>query len=204
MRFAILTIFLTVGIVALAQDPSIQLDSIDVALADIATHAKNYPPTFSSKAQREEVKEKLRGIIKLLDSAVANHPDDRDLLLRNGFANSMGHNLDFEGCAQKSANVYEHLLTLRPTDEEANYHYGAFLGGVGRPKESIEYLLKAVELGSTEAHYSLAISYLMLEDKQSACSHLRIYVSQYPKDNDAKKLLAAVDNDNLKFERKEE
>jgi predicted Zn-dependent protease len=145
----------------------------------------------------------LRRVLAQLDALVGGHPDDPEFLLRDGFANAMGHNLDFKSCAQRSAKIFEHLLMLRPDDKMANLHYGAFLGGVGRAKESIKYLGKAVELGASEANYSLAITYVMLEDKKQAILHLNTYVSLYPRDEGAKKLLAALESKNLKIERKE-
>src|SRR3954469_24137778 len=90
------TAFLT----ATAAQPA-NLAAIDDTIAKIAQHAKNYPPQFSSAAERKSSEEDLRKAIGLLDALVAEHPNDPEFLLRDGFANAMGHNLDFKGCAQK-------------------------------------------------------------------------------------------------------
>lgn len=203
MRIFSFVLILSAALVGLEAEPAPSLSSIDATLARIAPHARNYPPRFSSPTERQSIEEDLRKVIARLDAFVADHPDDPDFLLRDGFANAMGHNLDFENCAQRSAKTFEHLLMLRPDDKMANLHYGAFLGGVGKAKESIRYLGKAVELGATEANYSLAIAYLMLEDKEQAAQHLKIYVSLNPRDNGAKRLLAGIESTDLKFERKE-
>ena len=201
---AMIFVFVLVALAASAKELPFSLDSVDTQLSAIGAHAKNYPPRFSSPEERQKIESELRSAIAMLDAAVASDPDNPELLLRDGFANAMGHNLDFKGCAAKSVEVFERLLTLRPNDRQARLHYGAFLGGAGRPKDSIPHLLKAIELGASEANYSVAISYLMVEDKERAIPHLTTYVSAHPKDESAKKLLAALKSKNLKIERSSE
>ncbi len=203
MRFLPFILFLATAIMSSAAEPATKLEAIDAALARVAVHAKNYPPRFASATERSKTETELKETLATLDALVASHPDDGEILLRDGFANAMGHNLDFKGCAQKSATTFEHLLALQPDNKMANLHYGAFLGSTGRVKESIPYLKKAIELGATEANYSLAVSYLMLEDKTNALVHLKTYISLYPRDEGAKKLKVALESKDLKFERKD-
>lgn len=184
-----------------AKPPSLDLKAIDGTLSLLARHAANYPPRFASAAQRRMLEGRLRGLISTLDTAVGAHPDDPRLLVRDGFANAMGTNLDFRGCAERCTTVYRHLLALYPDDGVANLQYGAFLGSTDHARESLKYLLKAADLGLHQADYSVAISYLMLKDRNAAVQHLRAYLSAFPRNTAAQKLLATLESKNIKFER---
>jgi hypothetical protein len=49
------------------------------------------------------------------------------LLFRDGFANAMGHNLDFRGCADRAIRSYERLIELQPENRIAHFYLGGFL-----------------------------------------------------------------------------
>ena len=166
---------------ATACTPSIDLKKMDATLAKIAVHAQNFPPTFSSATEREQVEKDLKAAIKVLDVAVAQHPDDPELLFRDGFANAMGQHLDYPGCDQKFINAFERFLKLKPNDRNGNFLYGGFLAGTAtRRDDSIPYLNKAIALGEPDAHYTLAFVYLTQQNKEKAIEHFKEYAKAYP------------------------
>lgn len=183
MRTIIIVLLLCLARSVSAKEVSVSLSSIDAELSAIAPHAKDFPPRFSSAAERKQIEARLRELLTLLDAAVAQHPDEPELLFRSGFANAMGHNLDFDGCAPKYYKAFDRLLELKPEDPRANFYYGAFLAGTAaRQKDSSVYLEKAVALGVTDAHYTLAFVYLSQSDKPNALKHLREFARQHPDD----------------------
>ncbi|QYM78721.1 hypothetical protein K0B96_15675 [Horticoccus luteus] len=193
------SIFLTVVLIAVtglsAKEVSLSLKSIDSTLSVIAPHAQDFPPSFSSVAERRQIEAQLRELLVMLDAAVAQYPDNPELLFRDGFANAMGHNLDFEGCAQKYFKAFDRLLELKPNDSRANFYYGAFLSATAaRQKDSIAYLEKALALGVTDAHYTLAFVYLSQGDKAKALSHLREYAKLHPDEPAIVQKISEIEN----------
>lgn len=203
MRLRIAFLFLAGAALSRAEPPPVNLHAIDATLSAVAKHAANYPPHFSSKAERRRMEGQLRGAIQRLDAAAASHPGDPAILLRDGFANALGTNLDFKGCAGRSSTAYQRLLRLRPDSKAGNFQYGAFLGNTDHPRESIRYLQKAADLGVSEAHWGLALSYIMLKDRADAIHEMRRYLAFHPKNGQAKNLLAAFESNDLKIETKE-
>jgi tetratricopeptide (TPR) repeat protein len=176
-------LFSCFAVCASAKEVSLNLRSIDAALSKIVPHAQDFPPQFSSVSERKQIEAKLRDLLVTLDAAIAQYPDDTELLFRDGCANAMGHNLDFDGCAEKYFRAFDRLLVLKPDDAKANFYYGAFLAGTAaRQKDSISFLEKAVALGVSDAHYTLAFVYLSQADKPQALSHLRDYAKLHPDD----------------------
>jgi len=192
-----------IKVASTGDQPGPDLKVIDTAMAEVAMHAKNYPPRFASDEEREKTGLVLRDVINQLDAALAGHPDDRDLLIRAGLAHSMGHNLDFADSAKRCAEIFDHLLAMNPDDGWANLHYGVFLTGAGRQKQGMVCLEKALALGVKEANYPLAIAYLTLEDPANAQVHLERHVTDFPRDEHARKLLQLLGDEKVTFKRQE-
>src|SRR5579864_1297409 len=95
-----------------AAEVTMSRSDVDRVLSEIAPHAQQYPLHFSSDSERVEVEKKLRRLLAFLDAATAQYPGEPELLLRDGIANSMGHNLDFPGCSDKAISAFEALLKL--------------------------------------------------------------------------------------------
>src|SRR5580704_16040367 len=98
MRNIICSLILGVAGVVTAAEVDLSLNSMDATLSKVAVHAQRYPPTFSSASERQEIERILKGAIVILDAAVVQYPAEPDLWFRDGYANAMGHNLDFPGC----------------------------------------------------------------------------------------------------------
>src|SRR5213075_1610073 len=87
---------------------------MDERLEKIAAHAQNFPPSFSSGAERKQTETDLKAVIKVLDAAVAQYHDNPELLFRDGYANAMGQHLDIPGCNEQFIKAFEQFLKLKP------------------------------------------------------------------------------------------
>ena len=204
MKRLLLIVFIAhLAIPVSAKEVEFSLRSIDETLAKIAPHARSFPPTFASVDERKQIEADLRRLLVLLDAAVVQLPNETDLLFRAGFANAMGHNLDFDGCAEKSIDAYEKFLKHKPDDKNGNYYYGGFLASTStRRQDSIKYLEKALSLGVTDAHYTLAFVYLGQANKQKALLHLKKYAEANPNEAWIKEMIKKVEQSNIKIHNK--
>lgn len=205
MRLHLYALFFVAMLVApvTAADLAQEVAVIGRQLAPIERHARDYPPQFTSDAQRKEIEVTLRNTLSRLDALLAKNPDDPQVLLVSAFGHAMGHNLDFEGSAEKSLASYGRLVELRPKDPRARLLYGIFLNGIGRTQESIPHITKAIELGLVEANYPLAMAYVIEGKREQALPPLKIYVQAVPKDEGARRLLKSLQEKDSTIERKD-
>jgi len=188
-----------------AAEVTMSISEIDRVLSEIAPHAQQYPLHFSSDSERIEVEEKLRRLLVFLDAATAQFPGEPELLLRDGIANSMGHNLDSPGCSDKAIVAFEALLKLQPDSKSGNFYYGAFMAGTDTLRsKSIPYLEKAASLGVSGAHYTEAYVYLSLQDKVHALAELRKYLRDNPADESAAALRRDLEHGDVSITEKNE
>lgn len=183
---------LTVSESATGKKYGIDLPYLDQMLTDLALHAKNFPPQFDSDQEKQRAVKDIKTLSGMLDVMVAGPNPPPELLWRAGFLNSMGHNLDIPGSAEKTSAIFLKLLAASPSDPRGNYMYGVFLAVSGKPKESIPYLEKATALGVVDATYSLGVAYLSLGDPEKALVNLDIYQKQRPNDENVIKLIGAI------------
>jgi len=181
MQYSIITLICFIITTSFAADVSLDLKAMDATLEKIAIHAQNFPPRFSDAAEREQTEKDLKAAITVLDAAVAQFHDNSELLFRDGYANAMGQHLDIPGCDQQFIKAFDQFLKLKPNDRHGNFLYGGFLAGTAtHQKDSIPYLNKAIELGESDAHYTLAFVYLCQENKAQAIDHLKAYAKANP------------------------
>jgi predicted Zn-dependent protease len=185
---------ITVSDTTSEKQTSIHLDSLDQILTDLSSHARSYPPTFDTSKDRERAVEDVKTLSVLLDVLVNGPNPHPKLLLRAGFLNSMGHNLDIPGTAEKANSNFQRLLTISPSDPHVNYHYGTFLAGTAKPREALPYLEKAFAAGVRDAAYGLGMTYLVLGDKHKAIEHLEAYRQHRPQDDVVAKLIDDIRN----------
>lgn len=180
---------------------SVDMRVIDYYISRIAFYAKEYPPKFKNKEEQDEVINKLEQLIGLLEIIGENQQNNPEFLARAAFANSMGHNVDLEGAAEKSGAYYEKLLRITPESPIANYHYGMFLSGTRKYHfDSIPYLEKALKLGQEDARYTLGLLYYEQGEKEKGMLMLEKYSMDNPKNVHVKKIIEAINSGNLKFE----
>lgn len=172
---------------------------LDQMLNDLALHARNYPPQFDTPQDRQRAIQDVKTLSGMLDILVNGPTPNPELLVRAGFLNSIGHNLDIAGSAEKTAAIFQRLLAAAPSDPRGNYMYGTFLAGAGKPKEALPYLEKALAVGVADAAYAIGMTYLTLGDKEGALENLENYKRRKPNDAGVDKLIDAIRNGRIEF-----
>ena len=79
--------------------------------------------------------------------------------------------------------------------------YGTFLAGVGKPKEALPYLEKALAVGVADAAYAIGMTYLTLGNAEQALKNLEDYKRRKPGDTNVDKLIDAIRNGKIEFKR---
>lgn len=130
----------------------------------------------------------------MLDILVNGPNPNPEFLWRAGSLNSMAHNLDISGSAERASANFQKLLAIVPSDPRGNYMYGAFLAGTGKSKEALPYLEKALSAGVSDASYTFGMVYLTLGDKQKAIENLEVYQKRNPGDSNTTKRLYGIRN----------
>lgn len=179
--------------------PALDIVYLDKWLDDLANHAKNYPVQFDSIQDQRRASHDLKILSTVMDVFVNDPNPNPALLKRAGFINSMGHNLDLPGAAQKARSIFEKFLTILPADPQGNFMFGVFLGGVGNAQEALPYLQKVYSHGIKSAAYSIGMSFLMLKNNDKALEYLLIYQKEYPDDKSVSKLITAIQNGKIDF-----
>lgn len=174
---------------------------LDRMLNDLSAHAKNYPPEFDTPQDQQRATQHVKAVSALLDVLINVPNPNPKLLLRAGQLNSIGHNLDIAGSAEKAGAIFQRLLTASPLDPQGNYMYGTFLTGVGKPHEALPYLSKALAIGVTDAAYAIGMTYLTLGDKEHALKNLEDYKRRKPSDTNVDKLIDAIRSGEIEFKK---
>jgi tetratricopeptide (TPR) repeat protein len=165
---------------------------LDQMLNDLSIHAKNYPPQFDTQEDKRRATRDVKALSGMLDILINVPTPNPELLVRAGFVNSMGHNLDIPGAAEKADSIFLKLLAAKPSDPRGNYMYGAFLASVGKSREALPYLEKAASVGVADAVFSIGTVYLTLGDKEKALKNLEDYRRRKPDDEGVDKLIEAI------------
>ncbi|MCK9201408.1 MAG: hypothetical protein M0P59_06910 [Gallionella sp.] len=175
---------------------------LDQMLNDLSAHAKNYPPQFDTPQDKQRATQDVKALSGMLDILINVPNPNPELLVRAGYVNSMGHNLDISGAAEKTNSIFLRLLAAVPSDPRGNYMYGTFLAGVGKPKEALPYLEKALAVGVVDAAYAIGMTYLSLGDKEQALKSLENYKQRKPSDENVVKLIDAIRNGKIEIKSK--
>ena len=185
---------LFISLVAMQATAGEPFADIDKFIELLAPHAGRYPPQFDSAQQKAAMVKGLKDVLATMEVGPKQVRGGRESLLRYAFLNSMGHNLDLEGCSERTIGAYEELLRLDPNDKRANFYYGSFLVGTKLISTSVPYLQKAIELGATEANYSLGFAYLSHKRNNDALTAFRKYLEYDPENATAKMMIARIEN----------
>ena len=173
---------------------------IDQVVSDLAAHAKDYPPKFRTEEEKSRAVKDSTVLVELFDILAVDKDAHSVLLRKAAFVDSIGHNLDIPGAAEKAVHNYERVLKLEPDHAQANLSYGIFLAGTGtRQKDSLKYLNKALELGLDGANYTLGLVHLSLAENDKAIEYLEAYAKTHPDDKRASEIIAAIKAGNINF-----
>ena len=173
-------------------DPNVKMRLLDQVLDDLVHHAIDYPVHFDQPGDQDRAAKDVVKLSTWLDTLINVPNPPVYFLKRAGMLASIGHNLDIPGMGQKADAIFQKWLSMRPEDPTGNQMYGAFLGGVGKAREAIPFLEKALALGVPQAPYSLGIAYLHLGDREKASQSLRAYLDKHPDDKKTRELYDAI------------
>lgn len=172
---------------------------LDEILNDLSAHAKNYPPQFDTPQDKQRATQDVTALSGMLATLTDVPIPNLELLLRTGYLNSIGHNLEIAGAADKANSIFQRLLAASPSDPRGNYMYGTFLAGLGKSKEALPYLEKALSVGVADAAYAIGMTYLALGEKEPALRSLEDYKHRKPSDTNVEKLIDAIRNGKIEF-----
>lgn len=178
---------------------SIDVTYLDQIIDDLDTHANNYPPVFDSPQDHQRASKDAHMLSEVLDIPTSGANPHPGLILRAAILNSLAHNLDIKGAAERANQLFQKLLTDDPSNPMGNHRYGVFLSGVGKTKEAIPYLEKALASGAIGVNYSLGVSYLILGNKQRAIEYLEAFQRERPNDTSVVKLLEAIRRGKIEY-----
>jgi tetratricopeptide (TPR) repeat protein len=170
-------------------------------MSDLSAHARSYPPQFDTPQDKQRATEDVKALSGMLDLLINVPNPALGLLSLAGDVNSIGHNLDIPGSAQKANSNFMQLLAVAPSDPRGNYMYGTFLAGIGKPKEALPYLEKARSVGVLDAAYSIGMTHLSLGDKEQALKNLEDYKRLKPSDGSVNQLIDAIRNGKIDFKK---
>jgi tetratricopeptide (TPR) repeat protein len=174
---------------------------LDQMLADLASHASDYPPRFDTPQDRQRATQDVKTLSGMLDVLINVPSPNPDLLVRAARLNSIGHNLEIPGAAEKADANFNKLLAIAPADPRTNYLYGMFLAGSARSKEALPYLERALAGGINHAGYAIGMTHLALGDNSQALKYLEDYKRRQPGDKDVDQLIDAVRSGRIEIKR---
>jgi|HubBroStandDraft_5_1064220.scaffolds.fasta_scaffold63728_2 predicted Zn-dependent protease len=180
---------------------TVNFSLLDQMLDDLSVHNNNYPAQFDSAEDRQRAVSDVTAISKPLDMLANNPNPNAQLLLRVAVLNSVGHNMDIPGAAEKAMTAFTTLLKKSPDDPRAHYLYGKFLVGAGKPLDAIPVLERAKSLGAVNADYTVGLAYLSAGDKKKALENLEHYARRVPDDSNAPKIIEAIRNGNIEVKK---
>lgn len=178
------------------------IHQLDVSVLDyFLSTISGYSDTEAAEvddARKRDVTDKLSRLSIMLGELDQGDTVDVNILRREALAFGLLYNLGFDNVGPKTDALYQRLLKQQPDDGAANYLYGDFLArsDIRRP-QSIPYLDKALKLGVKKANYTLGLVYITQGKDPQALACLKQYSADYPGDQRAKRLIAAVQNGSI-------
>ncbi len=79
---------------------------LDLMLNDLALHAKNYPPKFDTPQDQQRAIRDVKTLSGMLDILINGPTPNPELLVRAGYLNSIGYNLDINKKVPESISFY--------------------------------------------------------------------------------------------------
>lgn len=172
---------------------------VDYFLQTISGRVDQYPIVFANNAEKVDVMDKLRRLTTLLSELDTGPSVNLDILRREAFAYGLAYDLDFPDAGRKANDLYQRLLQQTPDDPAANYLYGSLLASNDALRaQSLPFLEKAVKLGVKKANYTLGVAYIAMDKDQQGLTCLQQYSTDFPDDQRAKSLIAAVKSGDIR------
>ncbi|MGL4668849.1 MAG: tetratricopeptide repeat protein, partial [Saezia sp.] len=131
--------------------------------------------------------------------SIIDHGDSTDIVILRRYAilGVTAHNLDVEGAALKTDELYQRILRKAPDSLEDNHFYGLFLTYSGVSEKALPYLKKVLDAGVLRAQKDLGIAYLMMGDTKKALQNLQAYQKNFPDDEMIAGVIRAIESGNV-------
>lgn len=178
-----------------AAKDKLDLPCIDTAFHALETVARNWPPKTDSAAEKQRAAADALKLHEGLLAAIKRVPATQDLFLKLAWSAHLGYNLDAPGMGPRANELYKGYLGNYPGDVHGNFLYGVFLSGVnGSQRDAVPYLEKALAGGEKRANMTLALAYVGAGEKDKAKTALEAYLKDFPGNEEAIHLMAAVES----------
>ncbi len=180
---------------------SIDVAYLDKMLKDLSIHAKNYPVQFDSESDKDKAIRDVKALDYTLSIINESPKSNPSMLLRQAQLNSIGHNLDVAGSAEKADKLFQSIIDITPENSLANYYYGVFLAGSGQASKAIPLLHKAAAANLYDAYFSLGMAYLSMNNTPAALENLEKYKSFSENTSNIDKIIDAIKSGSFKVNR---
>ena len=153
------------------------------------------------RSDRKEALTDVLGFSAGLEAVSAKlAPVQVELVWRAAVFYALAHQLDQPGTPERAYALFTKVLEVAPDHAAANYFFGVFLSGAGRPKEALPHLEKAKAAGVAPAERALGVAYLSSGDVPRALDCLRSHVKKHPEDDQTATLVKGLEGGKVRFE----
>ncbi len=163
------------------QRSRVELEYLDLWLADLESHTGAPDRQFESDEERQRAKTDLRALESIVGLAVLE-PDSAPLVKRCALLADIAYHLGLDGAAERADLAFNRWLLLAPQESDVHYHYGRFLLASGQYPRAVFYLKNAFSQGVLDAELLLGMALLKLGEREEAESYLRHYQLTHPGD----------------------
>jgi len=176
---------------------AIDMKLLDTILTDLHNHANEYPPKFATREELMRARSDTHVLSNLFEIWLSEPKTESDLLFKMARLHTLAHNLDIPKSLARANTSYKQLLKSAPKNPIAHYMYGSFLAHSGRTDDGIKHLERSVELKFPKALRNLAMAHLARGKKELAIAKLKEYVTEFPKNKEARWMLAEIERGNF-------
>ena len=159
----------------------IEIDYLDLWLAELASYVQTPGRQFESDEERQRAKADLRALESIVGLAVLE-PDSAPLVKRCALLADIAYHFGLDGAAERADLAFNRWLLLAPQESDVHYHYGRFLLTSGQYPRAVFYLKNAFSQGVLDAELLLGMALLKLGEREEAESYLRHYQLTHPSD----------------------
>ena len=167
---------------------------IDRTLDIAFEHARNYPPEFTSEAQREDLESRLRDTIARMERMMKDSRPQPEVLFRLGKASAFAYNLDMPGSKEKADEYFKQLFELEPDHAQGHLYYGQHLSGRGEFDAAVPHLQVAADAGVDTAFNMLGLAYMQMGQVENAKACFQKLFRKYPESAQLRMLLDSLDS----------
>ncbi len=163
------------------QRSRVELEYLDLWLADLESYTRTPGRQFESDDERQRAKTDLRALESIVGLAVLE-PDSAPLVKRCALLANIAYHFGLDGAAERADLAFNRWLLLSPQESDVHYHYGRFLLASGQYPRAVFYLKNAFSQGVLDAELLLGMALLKLGERDEAESYLRHYRLTHPGD----------------------